>query len=74
MREFILRYSEEHQQAVFYENGQYRCADCGERLDVWDQKAGKWQPDRLEISINNQWYLVNSRKFGNQLDGLTVRQ
>lgn len=43
---------------------------CGETFEVF--LNGEWVADRLELS-KGQWYLVNSKLSGSQLEGLKVR-
>lgn len=36
---------------------------CGERLEVLVE--GKWQPTRMEMGMDQQWYLVGTPYYGN---------
>lgn len=42
---------------------------CGECFDVFAD--GKWKPTRIEMGMEQKWYLVGIRT--NTLDGLLVR-
>lgn len=47
---------------------------CGAGFEVWDNKTETWIADRLEMSHNtNEWYLVESKLKGDELEHLRIR-
>ncbi|HBJ2623691.1 hypothetical protein FDB24_16710 [Clostridium botulinum] len=45
--------------------------NCGEGLEIFIN--GKWVSDRLEMTCDKKWYLVESKLQGNQLEGLKIK-
>lgn len=47
---------------------------CGTGFEVWDNKTETWIADRLEMRHNpNEWYLVESKLKGDELEHLRIR-
>ena len=46
---------------------------CGECLDVWDSNRQEWKSDRIEYSMDDEWYLVYSGLKGDSLRHIRVR-
>ncbi len=44
---------------------------CGEGLEIFIND--KWVADRIEMTWDKKWYLVESKLQGNQLEGLKVK-
>lgn len=58
---------------VLYDNGTVSSGlHCGDYVGVYDQYDGVWVDTRIEMSVQQEWYLVGfSRQF--QLVGARVR-
>ena len=43
---------------------------CGECLDIWDEENEQWIPTRMEMSFDNEWYLVGTAYRGGLIEGV----
>lgn len=73
MKEGRLSYNyEEDRFGLLVDNAWYHPGlHCGEQLEVWTD--GKWVPTRIEIDINDCWYLVDTPFIGNRMEQLIAR-
>ena len=73
-----LQYDDGTRRYKFYsdDGGSAISLHCGDTLDVFDKRAKRWKPTRIEMSRADRtsvWYLVGTDLRGTDLDGLRVR-